>query len=111
MTGGTVYLNTEMMSAAITDKSLKGAWRTIFFLVQNIETHNLVTTSVADMAEQIDMKASILRSHLKALEEAGLIEIIADPYSVKINPELAWKGSTQSHLKALKAKGWVKQES
>lgn len=111
MTSGTVYLNTEMMSAAITDKSLKSAWRTIFFLVQNIETHNLVTTSVADMAEQIDMKASTLRSHFKVLEDAGLIEIVTDPYSIKINPALAWKGSRQSHLKALEAKALVRQGS
>jgi predicted transcriptional regulator len=111
MTSGTVYLNTQMMGDAINNKALKGAWRTIFSLIQNIEVHNIVNTSVADMAEQIDIKASILRSHLKALEDAGLIEVVADPYTIKINPELAWKGSTQSHLKALKARGWVKRES
>ena len=93
MTRGTVYLNTEMISAAISNKKLKGAWRTIFLLIQNIEAHNVVVTSVADMAEQMDVKASVFRAHLKALEEAGLIEVASEPYCIRINPELAWKQS------------------
>jgi predicted double-glycine peptidase len=101
MTGGTVYVNPNMVLDLINNKKLKNAWRTAFLLIQNIETHNIITTSVAEMAEQMDVKASAFRADLQALADVGVLELRKDPDHIVISPEFAWKGSSQTHMDAL----------
>lgn len=100
MIDGVVHVNFQMISDFASDKKMKDVWRTVFALIANIEMHNIVKTSVAEIAEQLDVKASEVRSHIDALYNAGLLDF--DEEGIYLNPHFVWKGSPESHQAAMR---------
>lgn len=87
------------------DKSISGAKRRVLeFLLAKMDYENEVYETQRDLAEELETTQQEISKSVRSLEEAGYIKIIPTKgtvYIYRINPNLAWKGSTKNREKAL----------